>query len=458
MAATTTHNSRMSAHGRPTRAAAAVSLDEPGVVVVGAGFGGMEVGKSLQHARTHLTIIDRKNYTLFQPLLYQVATAALSPADVAVPLRSLLRSPNTEILLDDVLGVDAMASRVRTVSSGEVPFKFLVLATGSQYNYFGHHAWQKLAPSPKSLDDALVIRRRLLLAFEHAEMCRDDAERRALMTFVVIGAGATGVEMAGAMAELAKATLVQDFRRIDPASARVLLIEAGPRVLAGFSEELGTYAEKALAKLGVELRLNTKIDHIDSTGVVAAGEKIATRVVVWGAGVKAIPVAAWLGIEPTRHGTVAVNPDFSIPGHSNVFVVGDAAHCVGPNGKPLPGLAAVAKQEGQYVGEVIRRRLDGQTVSSAFRYRDYGTMATIGRSAAVADLRGLKLKGRIAWLLWGVVHLYFLIGFRNRLLVLVNWFWAWLTYARGARLITQYQVGTSLLDPCLFHADTHERR
>jgi NADH dehydrogenase len=417
----------------------------------------MEVGKSLQRVRTHLTIIDRKNYTLFQPLLYQVATAALSPADVAVPIRSLLRSPNTEIVLDDVLGVDAKASRIRTVSSGEIPFKFLVLATGSQYNYFGHQAWQKLAPSPKSLDDALAIRRRLLLAFEHAEMCRDDAERRALMTFIVIGAGATGVEMAGAIAELAKATLVKDFRRIDPASARVLLIEAGPRVLTGFSQELGAYAEKALTNLGVELRLNTKIDHIDNTGVVAAGEKIAARVVVWGAGVKATPVATWLGIEPTRHGTVAVNPDFSVPAHSNVFVVGDAANFIGPNGTPLPGLAAVAKQEGQYVGEVIRRRIEGRTVSSAFRYRDYGTMATIGRSAAVADLRGLKLKGRIAWLLWGVVHLYFLIGFRNRLLVLVNWFWAWLTYARGARLITHYQVGTSLLDPRLSQAETDER-
>jgi len=458
MATTTTHSSTMAANGRRrARAAAAVSLDEPGVVVVGAGFGGMEVGKSLQRARTHLTIIDRKNYTLFQPLLYQVATAALSPADVAVPIRSLLRSPNTEVLLDDVLSVDADASRVRTFSSGEIPFKFLVLATGSQYNYFGHEAWQKLAPSPKSLDDALAIRRRLLLAFEHAEMCRDDAERRALMTFVVIGAGATGVEMAGAMAELAKATLVQDFHRIDPASARVLLIEAGPRALTGFSQELGSYAEEALTRLGVELRLNTKIDHIDSTGVVAAGERIATRVVVWGAGVTATPVAAWLGIEPTRHGTVTVNPDFSVPGHDNVFVLGDAAHFVGPNGKALPGLAAVAKQEGQYVGEVIRRRLEGQTVSSGFRYRDYGTMATIGRSAAVADLRGLKLKGRIAWLLWGVVHLYFLIGFRNRLLVLVNWFWAWLTYARGARLITHYQVVTSLLDPRPFHTETHER-
>lgn len=444
----------------PRRASASgdACLNEPGVVIVGAGFGGMEVGKRLQRCRTRVTIIDRNNYTLFQPLLYQVATAALSPADVAAPIRSLLHGPNIEILLEDMVGVDTEASRVRTISSGEIPFKFLVLATGSQYNYFGHDEWRKLAPSPKSLDDALAIRRRLLLAFEHAEMCRDDAERRALMTFVVIGAGATGVEMVGAIAELAKATLARDFRRIDPASARVLLIEAGPRVLTGFSQELGAYAEEALAGLGVELRLNTKIDHIDNTGVVAAGERIATRVVVWGAGVKATPVAASLGIEPTRHGTVTVNPDFSVPGRSNVFVIGDAAHFVGAQGKPLPGLAAVAKQEGQYVGEVIRRRIEGRAAPRGFRYRDYGTMATIGRSAAVADLRGIKLKGRIAWLLWGVVHLYFLIGFRNRLLVLVNWFWAWLTYARGARLITRYRVGTSLLDPDLFQAETHERR
>ncbi len=398
----------------------------------------MEVGKLLQRARVRLTIIDRNNYTLFQPLLYQVATAALSPADVAVPIRSLLRSPKTEVLLADVIGIDFKASCVRTISGVAIPFKFLVLATGSQSNYFGHTEWERFAVSPKSLDDGLAIRRRLLLAFERAEMCRDEVERRALMTFVVIGGGATGVEMAGAIAELAKATLVQDFHRIDPTSARVLLIEGGSRLLAEFSQELGAYAERALTKLGVQLHINTKVDHIDGTGVVAAGKRIATRFVVWGAGVKATPVAAWLGIEPTRHGAIKVRPDFSVPGHSNVFVIGDAAHFIGPNGRPLPGLAAVAKQEGQYVGEVIRRRMDGATEAFAFRYRDYGTMATIGRSAAVADLKGLKLKGGIAWLLWGVIHLYFLIGFRNRLLVLVNWFWAWLTYARGARLIIRH--------------------
>jgi NADH dehydrogenase len=425
------------------RTATDAPATEPRVVVVGAGFGGMEVGKLLQRARAHVSIIDRNNYTLFQPLLYQVATAALSAADVAFPIRALLHSPNTEVLLDEVVGVDTAAARVRTLSGREIAFDILVLATGSQYDYFGHDEWSSLAPSPKSLDDALVIRRRLLMAFEQAEMCADDAERRAWMTFVVVGAGATGVEMAGDIAELAKATLVRDFRRIDPASARVLLIEAGPRVLGSFSEHLGAYAHKALAQLGVEVRINTRIEHIDGNGVVAAGERIAARSVIWGAGVKATPVAAWLGIKPGMHGTVEVCPDFSLPGLPDIFVIGDAAHALGPDGRPLPGLAAVAKQEGQYVGDLIRRRIEGRGAALSFRYRDYGTMATIGRSAAVAHLRGLRLTGAIAWLLWGIVHLYFLIGFRNRLLVLVNWFWAWLTYARGARLITGVRSGKS---------------
>ncbi len=415
----------------PGVAAGACPADR-GVVVVGAGFGGLEVGKILRGCRTHVTIIDRNNYTLFQPLLYQVATAALSPADVAVPIRTLLSSGNTEVLLDEVIAVDADAARVRTRSGREIPFRFLVLAPGSRYNYFGHHTWADLARGPKSLDDALTIRQRLLLAFEKAEMCADAAERRALLTFVIVGGGATGVEIAGAIAELAKATLVQDFHRIDPSSARILLVEAGPRVLATFPEKLSAYAEQTLDRLGVELRLNTRIDDIHSGGVMAGGQNIACRTIIWGAGVTAAPVANWLGVEPSRHGSIGVSPDFSVPGHPNVFVIGDAAYCRGPDGNPLPGLAAVAKQQGQYVGKLLRARIEARATPGPFRYRDYGMMATIGRSAAVADLRGLKLKGAPAWLLWGVVHLYFLIGFRNRLLVLVNWFWAWLTYARRA--------------------------
>jgi NADH:ubiquinone reductase (H+-translocating) len=419
----------------------------PPVVIVGAGFAGIEVAKALQHSSVRVVVIDRHNYTLFQPLLYQVATAALSPGDVAVPIRALLHGPNIEMLLDEVVGVDLARARVRTAAGREIDFGLLVLATGSQYNYFGHDEWALLAPAPKSLDNAVVIRRRLLLSFEQAEMCTDDDERRALMTFVVVGAGPTGVEMAGEIAELAKATLVRDFRRIDPASARILLIDAEAKVLGAFPDKLGAYAHRALTRLGVQVLLNTKIDQIDEIGVVAAGRRIAARTVIWGAGVEATPVAAWLGVQAGPHGQVKVGPDFSIAGHPNVFVIGDAAAASGKDGKPLPGLAAVAKQEGAYIGHLIRRRLAGDDTPTVFRYRDYGTMATIGRSAAVADLRGFKLTGTFAWLLWGLVHIYFLIGFRNRLVVLVTWFWAWLTYARGSRLITGTEGSRSAPPP-----------
>lgn len=406
------------------------------VVIVGGGFAGIEVARALQDSPARVTMIDRRNYTLFQPLLYQVATAALSPADVATPIRGLLHSPNTEVLLDEVVGVDLGRSRIRTIAGREIDFDFLVLATGSQYDYFGHDEWARLAPAPKTLEDAVAIRRRLLLAFEEAEMCDDDEERRALMTFVVVGAGPTGVEMAGAIAELAKATLARDFRRIDPASSRILLIEAGSKVLGTFPEKLGAYAHRELTRLGVQILLNTKIEQIDDNGVLAGGRRIATRAVIWGAGVKATPVAAWLGMRPGPHGTVSVNRDFSIAAHPNVFVIGDAAAASQADGKPLPGLAAIAKQEGRYLGNLIRHRIEEAGTTTVFRYRDYGTMATIGRSAAVADLRGFRLTGTFAWLLWGLVHIYFLIGFRNRFAVFVNWCWAWLTYARGSRLIT----------------------
>ena len=368
----------------------------PPVVIVGAGFAGIEVAKALQDSSARVVVIDRHNYTLFQPLLYQVATAALSPADVAVPIRALLHSSNTEMLLDELVGVDLARARVRTVAGREIDFSVLVLATGSQYNYFGHDEWAPLAPAPKTLENAIAIRRRLLLSFEQAEMCTDDEERRALMTFVVVGAGPTGVEMAGEIAELAKATLVRDFRRIDPASARILLIDAEAKVLGEFPDKLGAYAHRALTQLGVQVLLNTKIDQIDENGVVAGGRRIATRAVIWGAGVVATPVAAWLGVQAGPHGTVKVDPDFSIPGHPNVFVIGDAAAASGADSKPLPGLAAVAKQEGAFVGHLIRRRLAGDDTPIVFRYRDYGTMATIGRSAAVADLRGFKLTGTFA--------------------------------------------------------------
>ena len=419
-----------------THSGAAATLSRsPCVVIVGGGFAGMEVAKALQGSPARVTVIDRNNYSLFQPLLYQVATAALSPADVAVPIRGLLHSPNIEVLLDEVVGVDLGRSCVRTIAGRELDFSSLVLATGSQYNYFGHDEWERLAPAPKTLEDAVAIRCRLLLAFEEAEMCGDDEERQALMTFVVIGAGPTGVEMAGAIAELAKTTLARDFRRIDPATARILLIEAGSKVLGEFPEKLGTYAHHSLTRLGVQVLLNTTVEQIDENGVVAGGRRFAARAVIWGAGVKATPIAAWLGMQPGPHDTVRVNPDFSIAAHPNIFVIGDAATVSGMDGKPLPGLAAVAKQEGGYVGNLIRHRIEGTVTTTVFRYRDYGTMATIGRSIAVADLRGFKFTGTVAWLLWGFVHIYFLIGFHNKLVVFVNWCWAWLTYARSSRLI-----------------------
>jgi len=416
------------------------------VVVVGAGFAGLEVGKRLRHAPAQLTVIDRQNYMLFQPLLYQVATAALSPADIAAPIRSLISGNNTTVLLDEVVRVELERSVVETARGREIPFEFLVIATGSQYNYFGKEEWAAFAPSPKSLDDALEIRRRVLLAFEAAEMCDDTSEQRALLTIVIVGAGPTGIEIAGAIAEMARFTLVPDFRHINPASARIIVMEAGPRILSGFSPELGAYAQNALAKLGVEVRINSKIENIDGRGVVVHGERIEARVVIWAAGVKATPAAAWLKVGANPHGMVEVNPDFSLPGHSNIFVIGDAALVRTADNTSLPGLAAVAKQEGAYVGNLIRCRLSGEPQPAPFRYRDYGTMATIGRSSAVADLRGFKFKGVLAWLLWGIVHLYFLVGFRNRLLVLITWFWSWLTYKRGARLVTGQRSAQSSRD------------
>jgi NADH:ubiquinone reductase (H+-translocating) len=422
--------------GVPTAAAHTASPGTPHIVIVGAGFGGIEVAKALQGASASVTVIDRRNYTLFQPLLYQVATAALSPADIATPIRALLHASNIDMLLDEVVELDAEGAQIKTRSGRQLGYDLLVLATGSSFNYFGNDGWSCLAPSPKCLSDAVEIRRRLLLAFERAEMCDDEYERRALMTFVVVGAGPTGVEMAGAIAELARATLRRDFRRINPSTAQIILVEAGGRVLAGFPKKLGDYANEALADLGVQVLLNTKVHHIDGNGIVAGGGRIEARTVIWGAGVRTKQVPEWLHVKPGPHGAVKVERDFSVPGLSNVFIIGDAAEAIDADGKPLPGLAAVAKQEGHYVGQLLRRRLAGHPDMPPFRYRDYGTMATIGRSAAVADLRGFHMTGTLAWFLWGLVHLYFLIGFRNRLVVLVNWLWAWVSYARGARLIT----------------------
>jgi NADH:ubiquinone reductase (H+-translocating) len=413
--------------------------DRPRVVIVGAGFGGLAAAKGLAAAPVEVTVIDRRNYHLFQPLLYQVATATLSPADIAAPIRGVLRrQANTEVVLDEVTGVDLAGRRVLARDGDARPFDYLVLATGSEYSYFGHEreGWPRLAPGLKTLDDATSIRRRLLLAFERAEACADPAERRRLLTFVLVGGGPTGVEMAGAVAEVARSALARDFRHFDPATSRILLIEAGPRLLSGFPERLGRYALAALRRMGVEAWLTTPVQRIEAGGVVAKGEFVPAANVIWCAGVKATPVGAWLGAETARSGAVKVLPDLSVPGQPNVFVIGDAAAEPTPDGRELPGLAPVAKQAGEYVAELIARRVAGRVPPGPFEYRDRGSLATIGRGSAVADFGRLRLTGRVAWIVWGIAHIYFLIGFRNRLAVFLNWIFQYLTFGRGARLIT----------------------
>jgi NADH dehydrogenase len=409
----------------------------PRVVVVGAGFGGLEAARKLARSPVDVTVIDRRNYHLFQPLLYQVATAALSPADIAQPIRAVLRDQqNATVLLDEVIGVDIAARRVETRFGADQSYDYLILATGSQYAYFGHEDWPRLAPGLKSIDDATLIRRRVLFAFEEAENVTDPEIRQRLLTFVLVGAGPTGVEMAGALVELAHASLSRDFRHINPHTAHILLVEAGPRVLSGFPERLAVFARHSLERMGVDVLLDTPIEAIDSHGAVAKGKRIEAATVIWCAGVEASPVARWLGVVAGKDGRVRVAPDLSVPGHAEIFVIGDAAFLTGPTGEPLPGLAPVAKQQGQYVGEVVARLVRREPPPPPFHYRDQGALATIGRHSAVADLGWIRLTGWVAWILWGIVHIFFLIGFRNRMAVFLNWIWAWLTYGRGARLIT----------------------
>jgi len=409
----------------------------PRIVIVGAGFGGLETARKLARSPVDVTVIDRHNYHLFQPLLYQVATAALSPADIAAPIRVILRhQQNAAVLLDEVIGIDAAARRVETRFGAAQTYDYLVVATGSQYTYFGHNDWPRLAPGLKSIDDATMIRRRVLLAFEEAETTTDLAIRQRLLTFILVGGGPTGVEMAGALAELAHATLSRDFRHINPHTAHILLVEAGPRVLSGFPEKLADFARRSLERMGVEVLRDTPIEAIDAHGVLAGGKRIEAANVIWCAGVEASPVARWLGAPAGKGGRIKVTPDLSAPDRPEIFVIGDAAFVTGPGGEPLPGLAPVAKQQGQYVEELIARQVRGEQPLPPFRYRDEGALATIGRHSAIADLGWIRLTGWVAWVLWGVVHIFFLIGFRNRMAVFLNWIWAWLTYGRGARLIT----------------------
>ena len=410
---------------------------QPRVLILGAGFGGLSAAKALRDAPCDVVVIDRRNYHLFQPLLYQVATAALSPAEIASPIRSILsRQKNARVLMARVAGIDAARKRVLLQDGRAEPFDFLVVATGARHAYFGHDDWEKCAPGLKKIEDATDIRRRILLAFERAEATEDPEARKALLTFVVIGGGATGVEMAGAIAEVAHWALADEFRAIDPTQARIVLIEAGPRLLPAFPEDLAEHARKALTKLGVEVQLGRAVEDCGADGIVYGGARLAARTIVWAAGVQASPAAKWLGAEKDRAGRVIVAKDLSVPGHPDIFVVGDTALVMDQKGQPVPGIAPAAKQMGKHAGRVIAARLAGRREAMPFRYRHAGSLATIGRSAAIADFGWIRLKGRIAWWIWGIAHIYFLIDFRSRFIVALQWLWSYLTYRRGARLIT----------------------
>ena len=408
----------------------------PRVVIVGCGFGGLEAAHHLVAYDIDLVLIDRTNHHLFQPLLYQVSTAALSPADIASPIRGLLGTkPNVSVILGEVTGVDKVRREVCVHDTGTIAYDYLVLATGSVYAWFGHDEWAKHAAVLKTLPDALQIRRRILESFDWAESRRDPKEVRALTSFVIVGGGPTGVELSGSLGEMTRSTLKSEYRHIDPSTARILLIDAAPRILMEFPEALSTYAAKALKGLGVEIMCNASCQKIDGEGVVVNGERIEAANVFWCAGTRAEPVAEWLDAAAARNGGVEVTEECAIPGHPEIFSVGDVASFKTPSGKPLPGLAPVAKQQGAYVAKVIGSRLGAAKHPGPFKYKNLGTMAVIGRSHAIAILGGVKLKGRVAWLSWSLVHLLLLIGFRNRVIVFVNWAWAFFTYGRGARLV-----------------------
>jgi NADH:ubiquinone reductase (H+-translocating) len=412
------------------------SAKKPRVIIVGSGFGGLEAAKKLACKDVHVTVIDRTNYHLFQPLLYQVATAALSPADIAAPVRAVLsKCRNVEVILAEVQSVDVDAKKVKTVDL-DIDYDYLILATGARHSYFGHDEWEKLAPGLKSLEDAIELRRRILLAFEYAEKITDEAARRAALNFVIIGGGPTGVEMAGAIAEISRHTLAKNFRHIDPSQARVILIEGEPRLLAAYPEDLSASARKQLEDLGVEVRTGSRATKLSEAGVQVNGEFIPCRVKIWAAGNNASFVGKTLGAPVDRVGRVIVNDDLTIPGHPEVQVIGDLANFPHQTGQPLPGISPVAMQQGRHAARNVLAMTRGRK-PQRFRYWDKGTMATIGRNKAVADLRFMHLSGLPAWLAWLFVHIVFLVGFRNRLVVLFQWAWAYLTFDKGARLITR---------------------
>ncbi len=417
-------------------AAEAAGATLPHVVIVGAGFAGLSAARGLRHSRCRVTLIDRRNYHLFQPLLYQVATASLSPSDIATPIRELFRDqPNARVLMGRVNDVD-VSKRSVVLGEQRVAYDYLVLATGARHSYFGRDEWEAWAPGIKKVEDATEIRRQILIAFERAETTEDALERQRLLTFVVVGGGPTGVEIAGAIAELARHGMEGEFRAIDPASADVVLVQAGPRLLPAFPERLSRVAARSLEQLGVRVVLDRRVDSINETGVAIGAEWIETRTVFWAAGVIASPAAKWVNAQRDAAGRLKVEPDLSVPGLGNVFAIGDTALTLAWNGAPVPGLAPAAKQAGTYVARVIRARLSGRRPPPPFRYRHLGSLATIGRQSAVVDFGPARFSGALAWWLWGAVHVYFLVGMRNRISVAWDWFWAYLTFRRGTRLIT----------------------
>jgi NADH dehydrogenase len=407
------------------------------VVIVGAGFGGLQAAFGLAGAPVSITLVDRRNHHLFQPLLYQVATASLATSEIAWPIRYLLRGrPEVTTLFATVSGVDPVEKRVLLEDGDSLPYDTLILATGARHAYFGHDEWEPFAPGLKTLEDATTLRRRILVAFERAERETDPQRRAARLTFVIIGAGPTGVELAGTIAELAKDTLPPDFRNIDTQRARVVLIEAGPRVLAGFADDLSAYAQRALESIGVEVVLNQPVTECSADCVVYGGNRLETKTIIWAAGVRASPAAEWLGAEADRAGRLQVKPDLTVPGHPDIFAIGDTVTIDGPDGKPVPGIAPAAKQQGSYVADTIKARLNGRT-TEPFHYKHAGSLAQIGKRKAVIDFGRFKLRGSIAWWIWGIAHIYFLIGLRNRLSVAISWLWNHARDQRAARLITQ---------------------
>jgi len=413
----------------------------PRIVVIGGGFGGIELVRGLRGAAVDITIIDSRNHHLFQPLLYQIATASLTPSDIAWPIRFLFRDrPEVSVLMATATGIDTQRRLVMLKDLDPVPYDMLVIATGARHSYFGHDDWERFAPALKTLEDATTIRRRILTAFERAEAEHDPVRQQALLTFAIVGGGPTGVELAGAIAELARDTLKRDFRHIDTLETRIVLVEAGPRLLPAFVETQSAFAKAALERLGVEVALGAAVTLCDADGIVMGEERIHAATVIWAAGVQASPAAEWLGAAHDRAGRIEVLPDLSVPGHPEIFAIGDTVAIAAPNGKPVPGIAPAAKQAGRHAAKAIHARLAGQPVSP-FRYRHDGSLATIGKRRAVIDFGWIRLSGALAWWIWGIAHVFFLIGVRHRIAVALSWLWVYLRNQRGSRLITQTEPG-----------------